>query len=269
MRPRLAVLLSAALSAGAAFGQTTLDWSSSSWSDASGAHTGTYNALSGASGTTAKVNTLTYDFGAGLTATVSVDLMGSFSKWQSGSGVYSDPLSALQYAPRYFAGGDVFALGVEGRSTDGKIPAGATLTITFSQAVQGLSFRIGDIDAGGQRDLVTVSSDAPALFYAVSGTNAPTVTGSQTLQFTARTGEEATFGAAAGSAWASVSTGDALVNTVSINLSGLVANGKASSSAHGIWLSDISIAAIPEPSTYALFLGLGTLGVAVWRSRRR
>ena len=249
MHPRHLLTLAALLTTGAAFGQSTLDWADSgSWS--LGASSGSYNSLSGSGSAGAAINTLTYDLGSGLSATVSVALDSGVS-WQDGSAIYGG------FAPRVTESG-VFAFGVLGGSTS----SGATLNIRFNQAVTLVSLTIGDID--DRRDTLTVGSTSGPLSVIGAATVAPTYSfDGGLLRLSSIATNEGEFSTAATTGWVTLSSGSTPLTDLSFALTGASSN-------HSVWLSSLAVsAAIPEPSTYAALLGVATLALVVWRRRAR
>lgn len=250
MNPRAIITVSLFAATSLAHGAFTLDWADvDSWSN--GSTTGSYNTLSGAAAVNSAINTLTYDFGGGLTATVSAVLTGG-AGWQNGSAVYGG------WAPR--SDNDVFAFGIQ----NGSATTGATLVLTFNQAVTLDSIRIGDIDSGGSvQDRVSVLTDLGSLLsVSVPDTLAPTFDLSgNSATFTGITTNQGAFDPSATAAWAELTTGSTATTSLTISL----LNGAGN---HGIWLSDLTVsAAIPEPSAYALAFGFSTL-VLVGARRR-
>jgi hypothetical protein len=259
-RTSLAVLTALAV-AGLAHGEI-LDWgSSTAWSD--GIKFGSFNDLSNSGFAISSVTPLTYNFGGGLTATVGASLLNSASKWQAGTLYYGG------FAPYAFQAGDVLAVGVSGGET-----AMASLSIQFSSAVTIDSLTIGDVDSNtGRTDrvgmvvsnagapffgpqLLAQASSNPAGFFTAGGLALPSVlTGIST--------NEKTFGLTATNAWATVTSSADPVTEVVIVLgqTGTSTNG------HGVWFSNLSVTAIPEPSTYAIILGCGTLALVAARRR--
>ncbi|MFT3828979.1 MAG: PEP-CTERM sorting domain-containing protein [Opitutaceae bacterium] len=256
MHPRHILTLAALLTSGVAFSQSTLNWADTdSWS--LGLATGGYNALAGAGSSTAAINTLTYDLGSGLTATVSA-VRDAGVTWQNYAGVYGGD----GYAPRV-TDGQVLGVGiVKGSGLARNL--GATYTIHFNQAVTLGSFIIGDIDMGRDVVAVTTNSGALSVLHQAS-TYAPIASISgYTLTLTSASGadESVAFGPSATTSWTELSSGTTALTDLTVTLSG------SSGSSHGIWLSSLEVtAAIPEPATYAVILGLGTLALVVWRRR--
>jgi len=248
-RPTLAIFAAVAI-AGLAHGQNTLDWSASSWGfGATG--TGAYNNLSGSGSATAAIKPLIYDFGGGLTATVSASLGGT-AQWQTSA----QNFGGNGYAPRVNDAG-VFAFGIN----NGSATTGGTLTLNFSQSVTLNSFKIGDIDDSGVIDRVNVQADTGLLSVVSTAATAPTyqISGN-TLSFTGISSNEGVFNTAATTAWAELSSGTMGINNLTISL----LNGTGN---HGIWFSDLNVTVIPEPSAYALLLACGTLLLLAVRFR--
>lgn len=250
MNPRSFVALSVLAMASLAHGQSTLDWNSvSAWSN--GSTSGSYNTLSGAAAANSAINTLTYDFGNGLLATLSAELTGG-AGWQNGSAVYGG------WAPR--ADNGVFAFGIQ----NGSATTGANLTLTFNQAVTLDSLKIGDLDSGGTvQDRVNVlTSFGSTLSVIGTPATAPTYTASGNLvSFTGVTGNEGSFNANAPTAWAQLSSGSTAVTSVTISL----LNGTGN---HGIWIDNLTVGSvIPEPSVYALAFGCATFALVAVRRR--
>jgi hypothetical protein len=244
------VLFVAVALAGFAHGQNTLDWSAPSWGLGT-TGTSTYNDLSGAGSASAAIKTLVYDFGGGLTATVSASLGGT-TQWQTSTAIFG----GNGYAPRVSDAG-VFAFGIN----NGSATTGGSLTVTFNHTVTLDSFTIGDIDNGGMTDHVNVQADSGPLSVISTPAVAPaySVVG-DTLSFTGISANEGTFNPGAATAWAELSSGSTGINSLTVSL----LNGTGN---HGIWFSDLNVTVIPEPSAYALLLACGTLILLAVRFR--
>jgi hypothetical protein len=255
MHPRHLLAVAALGTCGLAFGQSTLDWSDlDSWSSIS--TTGSsYNLLSGSGSASAAINTLTYDLGSGLTATVSA-VRDSGVTWQNSTNYGG-------YAPAV-TGAGVLGVGIE-KAGGLSSALGATYTIHFNQAVTLDAWSIGDIDSA--RDVVAVTTDSGAL--TISGQAASYVpaasTSGNTLTLTSTfSWNESVFNPTASSSWVKLTSGTTTLNDLTITLAG------SSGTSHGIWLGSLAVtSAIPEPSTYALILGGCTLALVVWRRRSR
>lgn len=239
--------------AGVAHGQISLlDWSSTTaWSN--GVTSSSYNALSGGGSSSAVINPLTYDFGGGLMATVTV-ARDTGVTWQNGTSVYGTWAPGVTSAPAEVG---LFGFGIAG----GSPTTGATLTFNFNQAVQLNSVTIGDLDNSGTRDLVSVGANS-SLFVQSSAGTAPGISGNGTslISLTGIGAPENNFSTSAPTAWTKLGSGSNLINSLTVSLAGGVNN-------HGIWVSDVTVSAIPEPSTYALILGCGTLALITVRRR--
>lgn len=173
------------------------------------------------------------------------------------------PVAAQALIPIQFSGGN-----------------GTPLTVTFpspvlftaNEAVPSLYFGIDGVDAGGSYIDSGLSGD---LTVSYNGGSAVQIDGSQgnysggplapdNLFFWA--GSLTSPGAAAGDTFL-LSAGSF---TTSSNVAGVLTSGL-----YDIYITsgdafpyDITVSSVPEPSTYALCLGLLGLGLAIWRRRR-
>ncbi|HLP01168.1 MAG TPA: PEP-CTERM sorting domain-containing protein [Opitutaceae bacterium] len=254
MHPRHFLTLAALLTSGVAFGQTTLNWADiDSWS--LGLSTGSYNTLAGAGAANSSINTLNYDLGSGLIATVSVARDAGVT-WQTSSNYGG-------YAPAVTSDG-VLGVGIE-KASGVPTALGATYTIHFNQAVTLDTFSIGDIDSA--RDVVAITTNSGALSVSnQSASRVPTIsTVGNTITLTSTINyNEPLFNPNAPSSWVELTSGTTALTDLTVTLSG------SSGTSHGVWLSSLEVtAAIPEPSTYAAVLGACTLALVVWRRRAR
>jgi hypothetical protein len=254
-RISLAALVSIAL-AGFASG-AILDWgSTTAWSD--GVNSGSFNPLSNNGSATSIITPLTFDFGGGLTALVTASLSGTGANWQDGSSYYAG------FAPYSYQVGNVLALGVSGGPA-----ASGSIHIQFSSAVTLDSLTIGDVDSRPDRNdvvQVTSSNGSPSGLQLINAPANPAVFSSVvpgTATLAAASGDEGTFGVTASSAWATIGSG---TNTVT-DLTFALGQTGTGTGGHGVWLSNLTVTAIPEPSTYAMILGCGTFALVAARRR--
>jgi hypothetical protein len=151
------------------------------------------------------------------------------------------------------AGGEYASLGLEVAGSGGQYSAimlGASSGGSFLRA-EGIGFSAVEVGTGDATDVnLRLAWDAGtqvlSSYYSFDGTN-------YTALATFNPVSQWTGGSAAGGYFFEVFGNS---------------NAAAAISAGSVYADNFAVSAIPEPSTYAAFAGLGALGLAVWRRRQ-